>query len=65
MNSKPCIYIQKMHCISTEGEDMKHRQNLLGKKIISWRFNCKLSGINIEMGQLKIKSSFSWADKVT
>lgn len=44
---------------------MKHRQNLLGKKIISWRFNCKLSGINIEMGQLKIKSSFSWADKVT
>ena len=44
--------MQTINFISIEGENMKHSQNLL-EKIISGRFNCKLSGINIEMGHLK------------
>lgn len=52
INSKLCIYMQTIKFISIEGEYMKHSQNLL-EKIISGRFNCKLNGISIEMGQLK------------
>ena len=54
---KPYIYMQTINFIRIQGENMKHSQNLL-EKIISGRFNCKLSGINIEMGQLKNEIQF-------